>query len=128
MNLSLWTVVRQILGSLYHILIRPIREWTKPDNHAPIPNAALDLIRTRSELVLENALLRQQLVVLLRHQKRRALTWSDRAMMVLLATRLRSWKEAPIIAQPDTLLRWHRELFRRVWRLRSKRTGYTQSR
>ncbi len=28
-----------------------------------------------------------------------------------------------MIVQPDTLLRWHRDLFRRVWRRRSKRKG-----
>jgi hypothetical protein len=33
-----------------------VRRWTKPDNHAPIPNGALDLTRSKSELMLENAL------------------------------------------------------------------------
>ena len=28
-----------------------------------------------------------------------------------------------MVVQPDTVLRWHRELFRRVWRRRSKRKG-----
>jgi len=64
--------------------------------------------------VLEDALLRQQLVVLQRQTKRPALTWRDRALFVLLASKLRSWKEALMIVQPDTLLRWHRELFRRI--------------
>ena len=40
-----------------------LRQWTKPDNHALIPKAALDLTRSKSELVLENALLRQQLIM-----------------------------------------------------------------
>jgi len=70
--------------------------------------------------MLENALLRQQLIVLQRQEKRPALTWRDRAVMVLLASKLHSWKEALIIVQPDTLLRWHRELFRRIWMRNSK--------
>jgi hypothetical protein len=54
MNLcSLFNLMRQILGSLCQILLQPVRCWTKPDNHAPIPNAALDLARSKSELMLD---------------------------------------------------------------------------
>jgi len=83
-------------------------------------NAATDLMRTKSELVLENAFLRQQLIVLKRQVRRPALTWRDRALLVLLASRSRRWQEALAIVQPDTLLRWHRDLFRRVWKHRSR--------
>ena len=70
--------------------------------------------------MLENALLRQQLIVLNRHTKRPALSWRDRALFVLLASKLRTWKQALLIVQPDTVLRWHRELFRRIWRRKSR--------
>ena len=54
MNLSsIFDPIRQILGSLCQILLQPVRGWTKPDNHAPIPNAALDLTRSKSELMLD---------------------------------------------------------------------------
>jgi putative transposase len=39
---------------------------------------------------------------------------------VLLARCTRFWQEALHIVQPDTLLRWHRELFRRYWRRKSR--------
>jgi hypothetical protein len=94
-----------------------------PDNQSLALNAVLDLSRSKSEVVLENALLRQQLIVLQRHVKRPSLTWRDRTLFVLIASRLPSWKTALMIVQPDTLLRWHRDLFRRVWRRRSRRTG-----
>ena len=119
-SFSLFGLMRQILGSLCQILLQPVRRWTKPDNHAPIPNAALDLTRSKSELMLENALLRQQMIVLKRQTKRPKLTWRDRAVMVLLASKLRSWKETLLIVQPDTLLLWHRDLFRRIWKRKSK--------
>jgi len=83
----------------------------------------MDLTRSKSELMLENALLRQQLIVLQRQTKRPALTWRDRTVMVLLTSKLHSWKEALMIVQPDTLLRWHRELFRRIWRRKSRSKG-----
>jgi len=70
-----------------------------------------------------NALRRQQLIVLQRYVKRPAVTWCDRALFVFIASKLPSWKTGLVIVQPDTLLRWHRDLFRRVWTGKSKRKG-----
>jgi len=100
-----------------------LRQWTRPDNDSLVVSIALDLARSKSELVLENALLRQQLIVLQQQGKRPSLTWWDRALFVLLASKLPSWRTALLIVQPDTLLRWHRDLFRRVWKRKSKRKG-----
>ena len=119
-NLSLFSFVRLRIDSLCQAVIRRLRKWAKPDNRALVLNAAMDLTRSKSELVLENMLLRQQLIVLKRQVKRPALTWRSRALFVLLASKLRTWKGTLVIVQPDTLLRWHRELFRRVWRRKSK--------
>ena len=113
-SFSLFGLVRQILGSLCQVLLQPVRRWTRPDNHAPIPNVALDLTRTKSEVMLEYPILRQQLIVLQWQTERPRLTWRDRALFVLLASKLCTWKQVLIIVQPDTLLRWHRELFRRI--------------
>ena len=45
---------------------------------------------------------------------------TDRVLLVLLTSRLRTWRQALCIVQPQTVLRWHRDLFRRVWRHRSQ--------
>jgi putative transposase len=100
-----------------------LRQWTKPSNDTPVLDAVLDLTRSKPELVLENALLRQQLIVLKRQVKRPKLTWRDRALLVLLVSKLRTWKNALVIVQPDTVLRRHRELFWRVWKRRSRSKG-----
>jgi putative transposase len=110
----------QSIGSLWQAVKQQLRQWIKPDAHSLALNAALDLTRSKSQLLLENALLCQQLIVLQRQVKRPPLTWRDRALFVLLASRLRAWREALIIVQPDTVLRWHRELFRWIWRRKSK--------
>jgi putative transposase len=120
MNLSPFSFVRMSIGYLYQAAKRRLRQWTKPLSHALVLNAAMDLTRSKSELVLENAFLRQQLTVLKRQVKRPALTWRDRILFVLLASRLRTWKQALLIVQPDTLLRWHRDLFRWVWSRKSR--------
>jgi putative transposase len=112
--------LRQIAHTLSQAVTKRLRQWTKPDNHTLAFNAALDLTRSKSELVLENALLRQQLIVLQRQTKRPKLTWKDRSLIVLLSSKLRAWKDALIIVQPDTVLRWHRELFKRFWKRKSK--------
>jgi putative transposase len=79
-----------------------------------------DLTRSRSDLAIENAMLRQQLIVLNRQVKRPQITNHDRFRLILLAHFTRFWKQAPHIIQPDTLLRWHRDLFRFYWRQKSK--------
>ena len=42
---------------------------------------------------------------------------------MLLAGRLRTWRPALLLVQPDTLLRWHRRLFRWHWRRKSRVTA-----
>jgi hypothetical protein len=83
--------------------------------------AILDLTRSRSELVLENAFLRQQLIVLNRQVIRPACKPRERVLLVMLASGLRSWKQALTIVQPDTLLRWHRDLYRWLWKRKSRK-------
>jgi hypothetical protein len=79
-----------------------------------------DFTRTKPELLVENALLRQQLLILGRQAKRPAYTRIDRVLLVALARATRHWKQALVLVQPDTLLGWHRHLFRWIWRQRSK--------
>jgi len=37
---------------------------------------------------------------------------ADRVLLVLLAGRVRAWRQALLLVQPATLLRWHRAGFR----------------
>lgn len=97
-----------------------LREWTKPDTPGLVSGGVADATRSKTELMLENALLRQQLIVLKRQVKRPQLRWRERGIIVLLASKLRGWKAALVIVKPDTVLRWHRDLFRLVWRQKSK--------
>ncbi len=77
--------------------------------------------RSRSDLMVENVMLRQQLIVLNRQVERPQLNQRDRIRLVLLARCTRFWQQTLHIVQPDTLLRWHRELFRWYWRRKSKK-------
>jgi hypothetical protein len=70
------------------------------------------MTRSKADLIAENAMLRQQLIVLNRQIKRPQLTNRDRLRLVLLARCTQFWQQALHIVQPDTLIRWHRDLFR----------------
>src|SRR5918912_344305 len=92
---------------------------TRPGPVALAAGLAADLTRSRGDLLLENALLRQQVLVLHRAARRPRFTPLDRGLLVLLASRLRTWTSALLIVQPETVLRWHRQGFRLVWRRKS---------
>jgi hypothetical protein len=55
----------QRTGSLWQAVKRRARQWTKPVDNTLVLNTILAITRRKSELVLENALLRQQLIVVL---------------------------------------------------------------
>jgi transposase InsO family protein len=76
-------------------------------------------------LIVENGLLRQQLIILQRATTRPVLHKRDKFVLIFLASKFRQWKQALLIVQPDTLLRWHRELFRWIWKRKStpKKSG-----
>ena len=90
-------------------------QWTRPTSRSLFVGTLNDLTRTRAELIAENALLRQQLIILRRQVKRPTCTRTDRLLLVLLARAVRNWKQALFIVQPDTLLGWHRQAFRWFW-------------
>ncbi len=106
-----------IVAGVRHILSNCL--WARPAA-AHITGRGTDLLRRRAQLLAENALLRHQVVILRRSVKRPAVTATDRALLALLAGRVRAWRHALLIIQPDTLLRWHRAGFRAFWRRRSR--------
>jgi putative transposase len=112
--------LKRLVGMSVNVLCTRFVHWAKPLTFSLPFGTLADLTRSKSELMAENALLRQQLIILKRQMKRPACTKKDRLLLVLLARVVRTWKQALFIVQPDTLLRWHRELFRLYWKRRSK--------
>src|SRR5919201_6437287 len=112
--------VRGLAHAAVRLFRRRLSEALRPTaTRSLVLGTATDLLRGKPELVAENALLRQQLIVLARSTKRPRITRSDRALLVLLAGRVPAWRRALLIVQPTTLLRWHRAGFRLFWRWRS---------
>ncbi len=94
--------------------------WTRLPQSSSALGFALDLPRPKSQLLLENALLRQQLTILQRQVNKPRFTRGDRLFLLLLASRLSFWREALLILQPDTLLHSHRQGFKLFWRLKTR--------
>ena len=78
------------------------------------------MLRSRTAVAAENLLLRKQLAL---YREREVKRWrardSVRLALVLLA-RCFAWREALMVVQPATLIRWHRQAFRLLWRWRSR--------
>ena len=84
------TSLQRLSDGCLHALSSHLTHWIKPlTSSLPLQTLA-DLSRSKSELVAENVLLRQQLIVLKRQVKRPACTKTDRILLVLLARLVRT--------------------------------------
>jgi len=119
---QLWNAGKQLVTrSLQQIEIK-VKEWTKPAPDRQITGIATDLLRSKPELIAENVFLRQQVIVLKRQNTGRlTMTQHDRRVLVMLASKLRGWKDALHIVKPDTVMKWHRQGFRLFWKRKSQR-------
>jgi len=73
-----------------------------------------------ANLTAENVALRHQLIVLKRKQNRPNLKARDRLFWVILSRIWPGWRNAVLIVQPDTVVRWHRKVFKIYWRHKSR--------
>jgi hypothetical protein len=102
---------------------------------AQVLSLLLDLLtgrRSEEAKELEILVLRQQLRVLQRTQAHppRPSRWEKLALAVLTA-KLKEiakqgrhpWRHSIVLFTPETILRWHRDLVRRQWAFRHRRTG-----
>ena len=78
------------------------------------------LFRRRASVVLENALLRQQVVALRRTAPKPRLRRRDRVIMAGLTKVVPAVLGAVLIVKPETVIRGHRSVGRLLWGLRSR--------
>ena len=83
----------------------------------------LNVFRSRKQLLLENALLRQQLIIYQQSVRRPKLKPMDRLILVWLSRVFAKWKESLLIVKPETVIDWHRKGFRLYWRWKSRKAG-----
>ena len=73
------------------------------------------LFSGHAALAIENAALRLQLAALQRKRKRPTLTSFDRLFWVGMSLLWTGWRAPLVYVRADTVVRWQRERFRRVW-------------
>src|SRR5215471_11872274 len=76
---------------------------------------------SRKDLLLENLVLRQQLAVLNRRKQRPRLDGVDMLFWIAVRRMWTEWKNSLLLVKPETVVRWHRDGFRKYWRWRSRR-------
>jgi hypothetical protein len=76
--------------------------------------------RSRYELGLRLAALRQQMTVFKRQNPRPRLNWWDRLFWLALRRLWPRWASVLLIVKPESVVRWHRTGFRWYWRLLSR--------
>ena len=76
--------------------------------------------RSRNDLGLELAALRQQLAVLTRKNPRPKLSRWDRLFWLTLQRLWSRWASVLLIIKPETVVSWHRTWFRWYWRFLSR--------
>ncbi len=77
------------------------------------------LMLSRAQLAAENAALRHQLTVLRRARRRPKLHHRDRICWVWLSKLWGGGRDALLIVQPETVVKWHRQGFQLSWRWKS---------
>lgn len=92
---------------------------------SPRITAILDWLRrlsaSRSDLLIENLALRQQLAIPTAKRPRPRMRTAARLFWVALRRVWPQWKEVLVFVRPDTVVRWHRQGFRKYWTWKSRR-------
>jgi putative transposase len=91
--------------SLLHLLIGQLRR----------------LFADRRDLVLENLSLRQQLLIYQRQKATPKLIASDRFFWVWLSRSWSGWRSTLFVVKPETVVGWHRRLWKCYWSWKSRR-------
>jgi putative transposase len=86
-----------------------------------IPRFVHSLFKSRHQLTLENLALRQQLAMLKLSVKRPRVSPTDRLFWILFSKYVEGWRSMLHSLHPDTVVRWHRQGFRRYWTWKSLR-------
>jgi len=124
----MWKAVlngRRRLAATGRGILDAAREWSRPIRVAG--HAIADVRKTKAELIAENALLRQQLIAASRHLGRPQLAKPEKLAITLWSRLSTQWQSTFLLFQPDTVLRWHREMFRLVWWRKSRPKGNSRA-
>jgi putative transposase len=79
--------------------------------------------RSRRAVEAENLFLRKQLALFQERQTKPRRAGDSTRWLMGFVSRWFDWRNALVVVQPETLIRWHRKGFRLFWRWKSRPTG-----
>jgi len=77
-------------------------------------------LRPQNALAAENLFLRKQLAMFQERKAKPHRPDTPIRISLVLLSRLFHWRDALVVVQPQTLVRWHRQGFRLFWRWKSR--------
>jgi len=80
----------------------------------------LSLFKSHAQLHLEVLFLRKQLEIVARSSPKLKIQPTERFLMGFLTDLYESCREALLIVQPETVIRWHRQSFQLFWKWKSR--------
>lgn len=89
---SLFASIKHYVSLSLLALQERVLRWIKPLMTSLVLGTFADLTGGKAELLAENALLRQQLIILRRQIKRPVCKKTDKLLLVFLARVVRTWK------------------------------------
>jgi hypothetical protein len=98
---GVFTLIKLRIRSTCRTLQACFARWINPSTTSLVLGTLADLTRGKSELLAENALVRQQLIILRRQVNHPVYLKSDRVLLVVLARMVRIWKQALCLVQED---------------------------
>ena len=81
------------------------------------------LFKSKQGLILENLMLRQQLNIYKRKDKKPKIENIDRMILVWMSKIFTNWKSALVVVKASTLIGWHKKGFKLYWKWKSRRVG-----
>jgi len=85
-----------------------------------VVHTAISLFKSREDLILENLVLRQQVIILKKINPRPKITRFDRVFWTWIRGRWSNWTDFLVIVKPETVVKWHRRGFKLYWTAISK--------
>jgi putative transposase len=77
-------------------------------------------VRSNRSIKAENLFLRRQLALYIERGVKPRRTDPITRLRLLVLSRLFDWRNALVVVRPETLLRWHREAWKLLWRVKSR--------
>ena len=99
-------------------MVKVVRKWFCLWN-----GTLRSLFQSRSELMIENLALRQQLATFHEQRPKPRLTTLDRTFWVLQRLMVKDWSKHLLLVKPETVVGWHRQGFRLFWKHKSRKVN-----